>query len=688
MSLLEYYHDYMQEIYARAGSEDDFTEEQFLEEMCEFLVDTAVIESFDSCFYRKSTQGTRIDAWNLNLEKQELSIIICDFIPSKELRTLTQSETEAQFRRAEKFFSKAQNLNFLRELEESLPVYGVAYDIAKNIDNISKVKFFLLSNATLSDRFKGFESRKIPGYQVRYDVWDMSRRARISESGKEKEDITIDLTEFVPGGIRCLPAYTGSDSCKSYLLAIPGAMLASMYDKYGERLLEQNVRTFLQFRGKVNKGIRNTIKNEPDMFFAYNNGLTVTAEATVVHDDKLMSVRNLQIVNGGQTTASIFMSELHGKGKDAVDLSKVFVQVKLTVIEPDLVDAIVPEISRFANTQNKVSDSDFFSNHPFHKRIEDFSRRILAPSVNGGLTETYWFYERARGQFSNRQAKMTPSQIKKFLIQHPKNQRFTKTDLAKYENSFAQQPHFVSKGAQWNFANFAEKITGKGDDEGFWERNENQFNELYYKEIIAKAIFFQYLDRNIMRQDWYGGYKANIITYTLAKFSHLVTSLGKYIDFMQVWQNQAISEPIQKELISISKLINSIITDTELNVTQYCKQSKCWDRVRSENYILCDDVVSLLSDSQFVKDVKIRALKEQKELKKINYQIEVFEKGEEYWTSLYIWATKSKIFSDKELSILSTTKRMNSTPPTEKQCKRILEIETIALEEGFFVARK
>jgi hypothetical protein len=678
----EYYSEYMQEIYARAGSNEDFTTEQFTEEMCEFLVDQAVIENFDSCFYKKSHLGIRVDAWNFNKEKQELCLLIADFKPTKEARVLTPNDADNYFKRAERFFFKSIDDDYYREIEESLPIYGVARDISTNSQSISKVRFIIISNSVLSNRFKGISERSIEKYDTVYDIWDISRRARIEQSGKEKEDIIIDFTSFVESGIQYLPAFTGSESCKSYLLAFPGDMLAEIYNTYGERLLEQNVRTFLQFRGNVNKGIRNTIKNYPDMFFAYNNGLTVTAEETEVSNGRMLKVKNLQIVNGGQTTASILMSKL--QDKNTVELDKVYVQVKMTVIEPDSVEDIVPKISEYANTQNKVSNSDFFSNHAFHKRIEDFSRRILAPSADGSLMETYWFYERARGQFANRQAKMSNAQKVKFQIQNPKNQRFTKTDLAKFENSFAQLPHYVSKGAQWNFGKFAEEISGKDETLGLWDRSNLHFNELYYKQLIAKAIVFKFLDKNIMQQKWYGGYKANIVTYSLAKLSSIVATKGKFLDLMQIWQNQKVSKALENELLGLAEFINNIIIDTDENVTQYCKKKECWNRVKETPYTLSDDVILELLDSSEV-DIKIKtAKKDQRDLNKINVQIEVFNKGQTYWSHLYDWAVKSKLFSDKELSILSSTSRLNTSPPSEKQCKVILKIEEISIAEGFY----
>lgn len=682
MNESEYYQQYMQDILARAGSREDFSEEQFLEEMCEFLVDQAVIESYDSAFFKKTGQGIRVDAWDYNKEKEVLSLFICDFDPSRELRTLTQTDVDLYFKRVENFFNKSKQASFHHMIEESLPSYGVARHIFENQDNITKVQFFLLSNALLSTRFKGLGNRGLNGFKTVYDIWDIGRRTRIENSSKAKEDIIIDFTEFVDGGIQYLPASTGSETCESFLMVFPGTMLSEIYDRYGERLLEQNVRTFLQFRGGVNKGIRKTLKNEPEMFFAYNNGLTVTAEETEIINGKMKSVKNLQIVNGGQTTASIFMAHL--QDKKSIDLEKVFVQVKMTIIESEQVDEVVPEISKCANTQNKVNSADFFSNHPFHKRMEDFSRRILAPSPDGGLSETYWFYERARGQYANIQAKMTPAQKKKFLIQNPKNQMFTKTDLAKFINSFAMLPHLVSKGAQWNFGKFAEEISGTDSKPGQWDKNELQFNELYFKQFIAKAILFKFLDKNIMKQDWYTGYKANIVTYTIAKYAYLVSQKGMFVDLMSIWKKQNLSEALEDQLLELAEIINSIITDTEENVTQYCKKTVCWDKVKARPYRLNDAVVNELIEREEVLERKEAAKRDQRDWNKINAQLEVYERGLEYWQTLIKWVKSEKLFTDKEVSILSSTLRMDRTPPSEKQCKVILQIEERAKVEGFY----
>jgi hypothetical protein len=186
---------------------------------------------------------------------------------------------------------------------------------------------------------------------------------------------------------------------------IPGVLLAEIYRQHGARLLEQNVRTFLQARGKVNKGIRDTILNQPEMFLAYNNGLCATAAQIQIESEKgpvanIRSITDFQIVNSGQTTASLTSAPL----KDDADLSAVLVQLKLSVIrDPAQVGAIVSNISRFANSQNKVNEADLRSNDAFQVRVEHLSRTVWVPCKAGANRQTKWFYERARGPVQRRE---------------------------------------------------------------------------------------------------------------------------------------------------------------------------------------------------------------------------------------------------------------------------------------------
>jgi hypothetical protein len=587
----EFFHDFMQDIYARAEAGSQFNEPVFVERMCDFLVEQAVLEEPTLVSYKKETGRLKLDAWEYIANNGNLTLIVSEF--REQLEILTQTAADKVFKRATRFFEKSLDQRFYSSLEESDPAWSLANGIFKIQADITKVRIIILTNALLSSRLQSLKESKLKGFKCSFDIWDMERLYRVETSGTGKESIVIDFEHEFGKSLPCLPAFTGSGTFQSYLLAIPGELMAGLYEKHGERLLEQNVRTFLQFRGNVNKGMRNTIINEPRMFFAYNNGITATAEAVEIDDEngseRIKLIKNLQIVNGGQTTASLYTALIKSKA----NLEHVYVQMKLTIVPSEQLEQVVPKISEYANTQNKVNAADFSSNHPFHLKIEEFSRRLWAPSLEGGLRESHWYYERTRGQYANAQANLTNAQKKEFLTQNPRIQMFSKTDLAKFHYAWEKQPHIVSLGAQKNFAKFASEIS-KG-----WVDNEPMFNELYFKEIIAKALVFRFLDRSLMKQSWYGGYKANIIAYSIAKFSELVTVTGKHLDLSLIWKRQQLTETTQKHLLGIARAVNDCIQDTPegiTNVTEWCKKTQCWINVKHIDYALDAKMLSELID--------------------------------------------------------------------------------------------
>ena len=682
MSYEEFYKDFMQDIYARSEAESHFSEVIFTERMCDFLVDQAVLENYTAASYKKTHLGIRVDAYDYSEESDALTLVITDFHNKPE--SLTKTLITRLFNRVKKFFKKSQGSSFYQSLDESDPGFGLARDINAccSSGKLRKVRSILLSNALLSKSVDDkIPEEEVGGVPCSFDVWDLGRIQRIEESGKSREDIVVDFSSLPEGGLPCLPAFTGKGTYASYLFAMPGTLVAELYDKYGERLLEQNVRTFSQFRGKVNRGMRNTIQNSPEMFFAYNNGITSTAEEVITSEVNgkvlISSIKNFQIVNGGQTTASLFNT--HRKNK--ADLSAVHVQAKLTVIPPEETENIVPKISEYANTQNKVSAADFFSNHPFHLRIEEISRRLWAPSSAGGLRETHWYYERVRGQFANAQTNLTPAKKKEFLAVNPRKQMFIKTDLAKFESSWDRKPHIVSLGAQKNFVKFAEAV-GKKD----WDKTEKEYNELYFKRLIAKAILFRTVDRFIMKQPWYGGYKANIVTYTVAKFSQMVEQTGMFLDLERIWKRQSITDEMERLLINIAEEVNSVIQETPsgiTNVTEWCKKELCWQNVQKIPMEISPQVKNELISGTAKKRKDTDAKTVQKIDNGIQAQKYVIEKDGSFWSMILDWSSSHKIFSPKEASLLQVASQIPVKIPSEKQSLLLVAIEQKAIEDGF-----
>lgn len=679
----EFFHDFRQETLADAEANSTYQLEAFMEAVSTELIETGFIEGFEHCHYR-TPRGMRVDGYWFN-DEGAVDILVADFDCRRELETLTRTDVDAAIKRVVNFFEAS--LQGTLEPDVTTPEYGLVRQIADRRAMLRQVNFYLTSERVLSDRFQGFPDGEVGGIRATYHIWDMARFQRQRSSRGHKESLNINFVEMFGKGINCLPANLGSDSYKSYLIVMPAPILAALYDRYSARLLEQNVRTFLQARAQVNKGIRATILNEPQMFFAYNNGITATAQEveTRMTDSGLQIVRmtDLQIVNGGQTTASLF----HTQRRDKADLSGIFVQMKLSVIDSEQSEMVVLRISEYANTQNRVNAADFFSNHPFHVRMAEFSRRIWAPAQQGAQRETKWFYERARGQYVDAQSKLTAGEQKRFQAEYPKTQMFKKTDLAKFENVFDDHPRSVNLGSVKNFARYALRI-GKE-----WEKSSDGFNELYFKRVIARSLLFRATERLISEQPWYkDGYhaeRANIVAYTLSMLGEIAKRRAASIDYQRIWAAQAVDDIMCKTLVVIAAEVNDDIIQPPLGIassSEWCKREGCWSRLveradRISELVPEEFWIGLLSADDNRHEAKA-ARKTQKIDNGIDKQRRIISVAPNKWGEILEVGTKRKFLTPKEVGVLQIACQIPNKIPTERQSAILFDILAKATDQG------
>lgn len=684
MTDAEFHVDLVQMVAARGMATADFSVAAFTELVSEALTDSGAIQEFEPLAFRSPNGSMRIEGYGFADDGLTLDLFIAEYDGGDEVETLTRAAMEACFRRVERFVSDAPKQSFLDAIDVGHPVWGFARQLADQLQSVSRIRCHLLTDRSLTGSVKQVPSAQHDGREVVYRVWDLRAIQRLLASS-EPEEIEIDLVEMFGRGLPCLAANASNADSASYLTVIPGAWLAAIYDRWSGRLLEQNVRTFLQAKGKVNKGIRKTILEEPGMFFAYNNGISATAsEAEFASKDgglALVKLRHLQIVNGGQTTASIF--NVLKKDK-AANLDRIQVQMKLSVIKPELVDALVPRISQYANSQNKVSDADFFSNHPFHVRIEGISRRIWAPAPEGTLVQTRWFYERARGQYANASAWLTPARKREFDLQNPRSQVITKTDLAKVVMTFRGQPHTVCYGSQKNFMQFAEYVGDAWKDEGV------DFGDAWFRSAVAGTIIFRSLERQVQKAEWYSqGYRAQIVTYAIALLQHYLGKAGQALDFERTWKRQAPSSELLDALLAVGERVNKRIVEAAsaygiANVTEWCKRERCWEdlksRIDTSSFGALDaDLVS----SEVATSSKRSARKEQKVTNEVEAQTQVVNRGGPYWQRLLRWAEAGTLMTPSELEVLRIASRMPRIVPSGFQSVKLLQVATKALDGGW-----
>jgi hypothetical protein len=678
----EFFHDFRQEMLAGAEANSTYQLEAFMSAVSNELIETGFVDGYEYCHYR-APRGMRVDGYWFN-DDGVLDIFVADFECRRELETLTSTEVDAVFKRASNFLEAS--LDSKVQPDVTTPEYGLVRQILDRKASLRKVNFYLTSERVLSDRLQSLPDGEVRGINAAYHIWDIARFQRQRSSRGHKEALDIDFVELFGDGINCLPANLGSGTYQSYLTVMPAPILTSLYERYSARLLEQNVRTFLQVRGNVNKGIRATIITEPQMFFAYNNGITATAQQVQTRMTpsglQIARITDLQIVNGGQTTASLF----HTQRSDKADISGIFVQMKLSVIDCEQSEMVVPRISEYANTQNRVNAADFFANHPFHVRMAEFSRRIWAPAQQGAQRESKWFYERARGQYLDAQSKLTGAEQKRFRAEYPKSQMFTKTDLAKFENVFDDHPRFVNLGSQKNFARYALRIGRE------WEKSSEGFNELYFRRAIARGILFRATEKLVSEQPWYnGGYRANIVAYTLSMLGEITRRRLTTVNYQKIWLTQAIDSVLLETLATIAAAVNEDIIHPPAgisNISEWCKREGCWTRLVEKADDIAEQVPEefwegLTSTAESIYEAKT-ARQNQKIEDSIEAQKLVFDVPPAKWSEILKKATSRNLLTPKEMSIIRIAEQIPAKIPTERQSAVLVQILARVREEGLF----
>ncbi len=673
-TLVEFAENLQQDILALAESEENvqMLADSFTEIVFDMMSEAGECEDSTVCYHRAT--GIEVSGYAVDEEEGRLDLFMSIHTNITPPETVTRQRVEVGFRRLRSFFDWCSRGGYV-ELEESSPVFDMASHIYQVRGDLTKLRLFVITDGkTTIDKLP---QDTIGDIDVTMSLWDIVRLHRLDTSGRERSSISIDFQERFGEPIPCLQAESREQGYRAFLTILPGTVLRDIYADFGPRLLERNVRSFLQARGKVNRGIRDTISNEPERFLAYNNGITITGETVHLTGEgaalAISRIDGLQIVNGGQTTASLLATN---RGK--ADISEVYVATKLIEIEANERDELVRKVSRYANTQNRITDADFSANDPFHVRLEELSRTTWAPAIGGTQRQTKWFYERARGQYQDaRASQLTPARRRTFLGENPPGQRFTKTDLAKFENTWDQLPHIVSRGAQKNFSDFMIRMGG---------RDQLIVDGAYFNRLIGKAILFRMAERIVQRQE-FGGYRANIVSYSIALLAH---ATSQTINLEKIWREQGLTPTMEEAIAKTSHEVYRIITNppNAQNITEWCKSEKCWDAVRIGSSRELASLVSVIHEdllgAEAVKRETKRAISEYSESYVENLK-RIVELSPEGWRMLVNWGAETNALdpSQRQLSLSISKAIVSGRKISSNDAERAVVVLDRADELGY-----
>lgn len=620
---------------------------------------------------------------DLDTSDNSFGLVIGDWSDDDHTESVSQTDSDRHFASMLGFVNDSIKGRLKEIIVKSNSAFEAYITINQLKTKLSRIRLHLITNKIISSRYKHKINDQIDDITIEYHLWDLSRLKSIYESDRERESISINFADFSSQGIPFIKA-TDMEGIRSFLCVIEGNLLADVFEKYGSRLLEGNVRSFLGMKGDVNQGIRNTVKNHPDLFFVYNNGIAATASNVKINNifgsEKIISIEDLQIVNGGQTTSSL----LNARKKDKLSLNNIFVQLKLSEVSHDAATNLIPKIAEYSNTQNKIAKSDFFSNHPFHQKMQVISRRLLAPLKPEARVNTKWYYERSRGQYQNERLYLNDAARSLLDSEFPFNQVINKTDLAKYDSSLREKPYWTSLGGDSNFSKFATLFSNKTNlsDADFWKSIEHNFDENYFKKIICIAIIWKKLEKLISdaRGDWYeGDYRAQIVTYTVSSFFYIIRSRGGHFNFKIIWDAQSVDSKLEKILIKIAQLVQESLLEPPIGITnvgQWCKREKCWEVVSSMNFdeiiipneYLINTIDFDLVDGNHVVNFDMRKLIEMN-----------------YWNELIKWDKCTTYLNLKDLELLKALSNLteNSEIPENFDVNLALKLKSKAEAFGY-----
>jgi len=579
MELSEFLRETQAEVRAQMSEGSPFAEMVFSEVVMQHMAEIGMTFEPVVCHFQGKVGNAtlRLSGYAMSDDADQVDLFVSLYEGVDEPTPVPDAETKIAVEQCIRFLGLCAEGKMAPKLDPSSDVHSLALQLQEIYNGLEQVQVFVLTDRVA--KAKSFKTREIGGKSVRLEVMDIERLYRHWSEGKPRDELVVNFTEVSGSPLPCVFVPGETDDYDYALTAVPGEALRFIYERFGARLLEANVRSFLSVKGRgVNAGIQNTLRTSPGRFMAYNNGIVLVADEMRLGQtaDGTLGIawlKGMQIVNGGQTTASLYFAK---KKFPDTDLSRVRVPAKIIVMrvqDPAKEEALVSDISRYANSQNAVRQSDLSANKPFHVEIERLSRTVYCPDGTG-----LWFYERAAGSYNTMLSRegTTPAKLRQLKEAVPPSRKITKTDLAKYLNAWAGQPDVVSLGSQKNFDRFMSTLTTPDGEEPPLAPDVAAF-----KIMVAKAILFKSAHKLV--RPMFQAFQANVAAYVVSVLSN---QLGDRLDLDRIWARQGVSPELLAQIAVWAREVNDILHKTSIGrmVSEWAKKPECREAVLGVTY--------------------------------------------------------------------------------------------------------
>ncbi len=688
----QFFIEFMEIVEEQVVENNSSVETELTKALIDYVVDSGEALAPDLCECQsnpnndKLTGKYKLNAWDYSESSGILDLFGTVYYEGQN-PVLSQGTTERTVNELSCFFRLAIEGQEAKRVYEDSEVRNVMDSIKEEFDTkrIELIRIFVLSNGFKNvemDDWEDGEFKKNPtsnyAIPIEYHVWDMGEAFKAEQVRRNNQEIIINFDSDYHAKLECIETFDERNGIKSYLTIMPAIVLAQIYSKYKVRLIDKNVRNFLGGKIKVNSEMARTIAETPELFFSYNNGISSTAaEVSIQFDESgrkyISTIRNWHIVNGGQTTSTIY-NALKKKGMEE-NLQKAFVSVKVSEVPYSVeqkIKNLVGDIAKYANSQTKIKDSDLSANAPYMLELQDQSRKEWATNANGH--QTLWYFERLRGQFITDKSMVGgvgTQKVKRFEEERPQNQRFNKADVAKLEMAWNEKPYDACKGGEVCFDKYWKLISD----------NPPKVDERYFHNIVAKSIIYKRVNSIIITRG-NKGHAATIASYTLALLS---LRSKKKLDLDYIWQNQRVHEdliPIIEECIKAVTEQLRVMATQDKNPQTESKKVDFWNNIQNRTLGIS------LPDSVLIDESNVTEITEEQQ-KSLNTAI---ERGAEFWQNLSMWCrtegrSKVSIMEKKKVDHLSMAIARDTDVRAKlaEDCERTFRL---AKDAGFDPIRK
>jgi len=685
---------YRHELLEQSKDEDGFIQESLvLSQVLPLMLDAKLIDSedYNSAYAISSSDNYKINAYNVNESGERLILFIVDEnsidLTNKpaDLQVSQKANYDRQFKRATSFINKAIKGHLHDEIQDADPIRPLISKVSSSegANQFDVIEIFLIS-ATATTEMRGalpqpkridFEEEKIKisftknnskqtkEIAVFKKLIDLNFLYSVITSQGNRGALVIDFENDFNYKIEVIKA-AEEEFFESYLCVLPAKLLADLYKTHSSRLLEKNVRSFLQFKG-TNKGIRETIRLNPEKFIAFNNGITITSTAKELElingKTYINKLTDFQIVNGGQTTASIYFTH-----KDGFSIEKVKVMAKINVAinsTEEGLEELISDISKYSNSQTRVSPVDLGSRNPQLNKIKALSDSVMTPSGRK------WFFEKSRGEF-NTKLRIYGSNKSRLEKEFPKNYRFSKEQLGKYYTAWGDQPHVVKKGGEKVFRYFLEEISGQGKSKKTPEMDRD-----FYESLIAKIILFTEMERIYGQgKKSMGQIRATVVPYSISIMYNFTdgSENDKLFDLSKLWKNEKLNDDLAQFVTNLMSLMNELVKkySESDDYNEYSKNKKLWDCISEckeiENFMSKAENKKLIESYSISKSEKEKLAKGNSKyevnFREIEQNIEIHSRGVDFYKGIrkLIKSNISKAQENKiDLMLSSITKHLD-----------------------------